>query len=355
MTPPPTLRTLAGELGLSAATVSEALRDSPRVKAETKRRVQEAAQRAGYRSNPLVGSVMADLRRQQLQGSRGVIGALNSEESANPRRARYHQALLEGATRRAEELGFRLEQFWVGEKQLSLKRLNTVLLTRGIQGVVVMPFEESQDWSDADWSRLSAVRLDYCLSRPVLHTICPDHHGSLLRSASRLWERGYRRIGLYVRRANEVRILFKWTAAFLGFHLTIPDEKQVPPLVFESPDREEFLAGFDRHQPDVIIGHHTDAIGWLADRGLRVPGDVGFFNLNTTQDPYPAAGLDLLPRQLGAAAVESVVAQIQRTERGVPAHAKTITLEGAWVEGPTLRPAPVRTPTPSVAAREAST
>ncbi len=335
---PPTLRTLASQLGLSAATVSEALRDSPKVKSETKLRVLAAARQAGYRPNPLVGSVMADLRRQQLQGSRGVIGALNSDEAANPRRARYHQAIVEGAARRAEELGFRLEQFWVGEKKLSLKRLNTVLLTRGIQGVVVMPFEESQDWSAADWSRLSAVRMDYCLSRPVLHTICPDHHGSLLRSVGCLWERGYRRIGLYVRRASEARILFKWTAAFLGFHLTIPNETQVPPLVFDSPDREQFLRWFDRHRPDVIIGHHTDVIGWLADRGLRVPDDVGFFNLNTTQDPYPAAGLDLLPRQLGAAAVESVVAQIQRTERGVPSHAKTITLEGAWVEGPTLKP-----------------
>jgi LacI family transcriptional regulator len=339
MPPPPTIRSLASELHLSAATVSEALRDSPRVKPETKVKVLEAARRAGYRPNPLVGSVMADLRRQQLQVSRGVIGALNSEEFANPRRARYHHAILEGATRRAEELGFRLEQFWVGEKRLSLKRLNTVLLTRGIQGAVVMPFEESQDWSEADWSRLSAVRLDYCLSHPVLHTICPDHHGSLLRSVDRLWERGYRRIGLYVRRASEARILFKWTAAFLGFHLTIPPDNRIPPLVFESPDREEFLRWFDAHQPDVIIGHHTDAIGWLADRGLRIPENIGFFNLNTTQDPYPAAGLDLLPRRLGAAAVESVVAQIQRTERGVPAHAKTITLEGAWVEGPTLRPA----------------
>jgi LacI family transcriptional regulator len=70
-----------------------------------------------------------------------------------------------------------------------------------------------------------------------------------------------------------------------------------------------------------------------------VPKDVGFFNLNTTQEPHPSAGLDLLPRQLGAAAVESVVAQIQRSERGPPLHPKTISIEGAWVDGPTVRPA----------------
>lgn len=335
----PTLRTLAAELGLSAATVSEALRESPRVKPETRRRVQEAAARAGYQHNPLVGSVMADLRRRQLQGSRGVIGALNYAERANPRRARFHDAILAGAGRRAEELGFRLEQFWVGEKRLSLKRLNTVLLTRGIQGVVVMPFEEPQDWSEVEWSRLSAVRMDYCLARPVLHTVCPDHHAALLRAAEQLRARGYRRIGLYVRRANEARILFKWTAAFLSFHQILPEEERIAPQVVETIERAGFLAWFERARPDLIVGHHPEMIGWLGMRGARVPQDVGFFNLNTTQDPHPAAGLDLLPRQLGAAAVESVVAQIQRTERGVPLHAKTITIEGAWVEGPTLRPA----------------
>jgi LacI family transcriptional regulator len=335
----PTLRTLAAELGLSAATVSEALRESPKVKPETRRRVKEAAARAGYQHNPLVGSVMADLRRRQLQGSRGVIGALNLAESANPGRARFHEAILLGAGRRAEELGFRLELFWVGEKRLSLKRLNTVLLTRGIQGVLVMPFEEPQDWAEVDWSRLSAVRMDYCLSRPVLHTICPDHHAALLRAAGELRDRGYRRIGLYLRRAHEARILFKWTAAFLSFHQTLPDVERVPPRVVERIERETFLAWFEDCRPDVVIGHHPQMIEWLAERGVQVPDDVGFFNLNTTQEPRPAAGLDLLPRQLGAAAVEAVVAQIQRTERGVPLHAKTTTIEGAWVEGPTVKPA----------------
>ena len=43
MTKLPTLRTLAAELGLSAATVSEALRDSPRVKEQTRMRVHQAA------------------------------------------------------------------------------------------------------------------------------------------------------------------------------------------------------------------------------------------------------------------------------------------------------------------------
>ena len=333
----PTLRTLAAELGLSAATVSEALRNSPRVKPETCQRVQKAAAAAGYVQNPLVGKVMADLRRAQLQGFRGVIAALNSPEQANALRARFQDAILQGASGRAEELGFRLEVLWVSKKQLSFRRLNVVLLTRGIQGVFVMPFEEPQDWSEVDWSRLSAVRMDYSLTRPVLHTICPDHHAALIHSVQKLRQLGYRRVGLYVRHTAEKRIFYKWTGALTSHHQSIANEDCVPPLLTDVLERESFLAWFDLHRPDVIVGHHPIVIDWLAGRNLRVPDDVGFFNLNTNQELHPSAGLDLLPKQLGAATVESVVAQILRNERGLPEYPKTITIEGAWVDGPTIR------------------
>jgi hypothetical protein len=68
-----------------------------------------------------------------------------------------------------------------------------------------------------------------------------------------------------------------------------------------------------------------------------VPREVGFVQLNWTERSAPCAGFDLQPALLGAAAVDSVVAQLQRTEQGIPAHTKTITLAARWVEGPTLR------------------
>jgi LacI family transcriptional regulator len=47
----PTLKTLAEITGLGISTVSQALRDSPAIAEETRRRVQLAAQQAGYRPN----------------------------------------------------------------------------------------------------------------------------------------------------------------------------------------------------------------------------------------------------------------------------------------------------------------
>ena len=82
--PQPSIRSLARQLGLSAATVSLALRDSPRVMAATKRRVRQAAGRAGYQPNPLVRSVMAAMRRSAHDSFQGALMALNYTEEAVP-------------------------------------------------------------------------------------------------------------------------------------------------------------------------------------------------------------------------------------------------------------------------------
>jgi LacI family transcriptional regulator len=88
----------------------------------------------------------------------------------------------------------------------------------------------------------------------------------------------------------------------------------------------------------VIIAHlQTEIIGWLQARGLRVPRDIGFLQLNWTERSGPCAALDLQPGPLGAAAIESVVAQLQRQEQGIPTWPKSITLCAQWIDGPTLR------------------
>lgn len=67
-----TLQDIADELGLSRATVSRALNDFPEVGAKTKKRVQEAAKRLGYRPNLHA--------RKLVTGRSGVVALLVQEE-----------------------------------------------------------------------------------------------------------------------------------------------------------------------------------------------------------------------------------------------------------------------------------
>jgi LacI family transcriptional regulator len=78
-------------------------------------------------------------------------------------------------------------------------------------------------------------------------------------------------------------------------------------------------------------------VTWLGEAGQQVPEDVGFFNLNWNERTLPCAGLDLRPELHGWVAVETLAAQIQRSERGWPADPRTVMFNGLWVDGPTIR------------------
>ena len=333
----PSIRSLAHQLGLSPATVSEALRASPRVAAVTRDRVVRAAAKAGYRPNRLIGQVMAEIRRTTNHAFHGTIAILITTEPPNPRRVRFHEDILKGARSRADELGYSLEIFRVGDGGLPLRRLASVLRTRGIPGLIVMPFEATHDWHDFEWQHFSVVKMDYCLSHPQLHTVCPDHHVTFLRTLHRMRDLGYRRIGLCLRDQLDVRIHRKWSGAFIAYQQELEAGDRVPVHFYDLLSPAEFMPWFRTHRPEVVISHDWRIVTWLRDAGVAVPEVTGYFNLNCIEEPDLTTGFDLVPDLLGAAAIESVVAQLYRNERGIPAHPKTIMIEGRWKSGPTLR------------------
>ena len=341
--PPASIRSLARQLGLSPATVSLALRDSPRVVPATKERVRRAASRAGYRVNALVSSVLAGVRRSAHASFQGTLMAINYTPLADGGLIPYHQEVLAGAKRRAAELGFALTHCWLGPQILTLERFNAILAARGVQGVVVMPFPETLDFSALNWNGLAAVVMDHCLSAPTLTAVLPDHHLSLIHGFEHVTMLGHRRPGLVVEAARDARLHFRWSAGYGSFSRRLEPKDFVPPLLEAQITRASFLQWYDTYQPDVIFGHRqTEIIGWLNESGRRVPADTGFVHLNWTERSGPCAALDLRPAALGAAAVEGVVAQIHRNEHGVPENPKNILLPARWVDGPTLR-----TPKPS--------
>jgi DNA-binding LacI/PurR family transcriptional regulator len=339
-TPAPTLRSLAKILGLSRTTVSDALRGSPRVDPNTADRVRTAASAAGYRRNPLAGALMSELRRSRGGAFRGVLAAVDFVEDARPEHAmRYHRELIAGADARAAELGFKVEKFQVGTAAVTVQRLDSILQSRGIHGVILLPAWGEPDLSNLDWSRFAGVYTDYIIERPALHSVCPDHYRSLLGALQRVAQRGYQAPGLFLQRHQDERLQYRWTAAVRAFQESQPNVRVVPPLILDRPVTEsEFVKWFTRCKPDVVLGHNPQAIEWMERAGAKLPATHGFVCINAIMKaPLPCAGLDLQPRVLGARATELLIAQLQRNETGIPEWPTTTTIPARWVEGPTLR------------------
>jgi DNA-binding LacI/PurR family transcriptional regulator len=334
----PTVRSLARDLGLSRTTVSDALRGAPRVDPHTVQRVQEAARLAGYLRNPLAAALMSELRRSRGSTFRGVLAAVDLDEPDRPPyAARFHRELAAGASARAEQLGFKVESFVMGGGGLSVQRLDSVLQSRGIHGVLLMPAWHEPDLSKLDWKLYSGVYMDYIIERPALHAVCTDHYRAIMYALTLLAARGYRRPGLVLHRHNDGRLQYRWSGAFRAFQATHPGIETVPLLLSAQPDRDEFVAWFRAAQPDVVLSHNTEVMDWMEACGAQIPATHGFVSLNTLMRLRPCAGLDLQPNGVGARAAELLVAQIQRNERDVPEWPTTTMIPARWVEGPTLR------------------
>jgi LacI family transcriptional regulator len=336
----PTVRSLARDLGLSHTTVSDALRGKGRVDPATVERVQKAAEEAGYRRNPLAAAVMSELRRSRGATFRGVLAAVDMlEPQRRDPHGVFHRELIAGGRARAAALGFKLEEFVAGESGLTVQRLDSILQARGIHGVLLLPTWYTPDWTQLDWSRYAAVYTDYVIDRPPLHCVCCNHYRSMMALLARLVARGYRRPGLFIERGRDERTQRRFSAAFRSFQESEGERglEVIPPLITAARREDEFRAWFRKHKPDVVLAHFTEAIDWMEAAGARVPATHGFVSLNVVYKERACAGLDQQPRELGARAVELLIAQLQRNERGIPEWPTTTTIAARWVEGPSVR------------------
>src|SRR5690606_23305757 len=135
---------------------------------------------------------------------RGVLAAIDFNEPERPEYAgQYHRELVLGAEARAVELGFKVERFSVGHAGVSVQRLDSILQSRGIHGVILLPAWEDPDLSALDWTRFAGIYTDYIIERPALHSVCSDHYRSLLAALQRVAGLGYRQPGLFLHRHQD--------------------------------------------------------------------------------------------------------------------------------------------------------
>ena len=134
-----TLKDIAKNLGISHSTVSLALNNSPKVARATREKILETAKKMGYRASPYVSALMAARRKGQDPKHAPVIALITPNRTADYWKKRHHlRRFISGCTATAQSLGIRTELFWIGEKNMTAKRMNEILFNRGINGAVLM-------------------------------------------------------------------------------------------------------------------------------------------------------------------------------------------------------------------------
>ncbi len=336
----PNQRSIAAELGLNQASVSLALRGHPSIPEATRKLVAETATRLGYRPNAYVSSLMTHIRSGRPLRDQGCIALLFNrasleEDYSTPNQSFHRQ--LQGAVRRAEGLGFHTENFFLRGPGMSARRINRILHTRGIRGLVLMPAGHHADIAGIHWPHHACATVAYSWSQPETHRVATDHRHHVDVAYQTLLDRGCRRIGFCLAPEAEEGVNGAWTDRHLLWQKRLAYKKPIP-LFVGKPGLTpfvEFKRWFAKSKPDALItliGHEDE---WLERMGLRAPDDLSLVCLNRPPNSR-FSGMEENHEVIGGTAAELVITQILHNEYGLPSHPRLILIKGMWFEGETI-------------------
>ena len=343
--PQPTMAEVAKAAGVSKNTVSLALRGSPRISEETRRRIANTAESMGYRLNPTVAHLMAQLRQSQSPGFQATLAIINAHET--PDAFTSHPTIpsyVRGCRNRARQLGYELDEFWLHQPDMSVARWQSIFRARNIRGAVIVGMMQHKRLPPRLaplWDEFPAVVTGVRTRDPALSFACSDHHSLALEALEKSYHLGYRRPALVLDGVIDTLIEGRFTAGFLtGQSRIVPAGQRTQPfyeVAAARKDRAVFSKWLEENRPDVIFTIYHEVKQWLQDLGLRVPEDIGLIQYEWRADHGEWAGMDQRNDLVGEAAMDMLISMVHHNECGVPEYPRATMIGSHWIDGSTVR------------------
>lgn len=334
------MQQIADAAGVGKATVSLALRNDPRLRAETRKRIQEIARKMKYRPNPTVANLMAQLRASQTPKYQAAVACINAARDRNIlRTVGTFRQWMKGCEARAAQLGYSLDEFWLYDPEVTPERLAKILHSRAIRGLIIAAIHERTSLPpefDELWAQFACVVVGIRPIRPALHFASNDQFSTAEQSVEHLIELGYKRPGLALSNEVDELVDHRFSAGYWIGQNLLPKAERIPPFAFTRNGRRSFETWMERCKPDSIVCIHEDIRTWLADMGLRAPKDIGLVHLDLTPGLDGWSGMDQHNDMVGAAALDMLIGQLHRNESGIPDFPKCLMIESSWVRGKTV-------------------
>lgn len=333
-----TIRDIAKFLEVHHSTVSRALKNDRRLPEKTRELVHQAAKQLGYQPDPMLSALMAYRSRKLIVRDKVTLAWVTNYPTREGWRHFERNAYFIGASRRATELGYTIEPFWLHEPGVTPRRASQVLFNRNIQGLLFIPQPRSRAHLDLNWAKFCAVAFGRTVARPRLHNVDNDHFASITILMRHLKRKGYRRIAFAIWPRIHESTDRAWAAAYWAFQCVAP-QKQIPVYMENDPwKRTHFEKWMKKYQPDVLISHSDIAYQWTLEMGLDIPKDIGFALTAKHEEFHKLySGIDENNELVGETAVNVLVQMIHRGEYDIPKIPISTLIEGSWIEGSTLR------------------
>ena len=276
-----TMKDIAAEMGVSVATVSRALKDSPRISKELRQKIQQYARDHNFTPNVLAES----LRHSKVKPQK-LIGVIVPELVHY-----YFMTILKGIEEEAEAHGYRVVVAQSGERYEHEVRLCQSFFENKVCGVIVSQAKDTQRYEHFQRLIDAGVPLVFydriCTGVNASRVVVDDYMGAF-NAVTHLINTGCRRIAYFGSQLNlEIaKNRFNGYKDALLKH-GLPFNEELTRICDNRADAEMLTPSmFDGDiYPDAFFAVNDDtAIGILYSvkrMGLRVPEDIsicGFTN-----------------------------------------------------------------------------
>lgn len=342
MNPPLTMREVARHLGVSTMMVSRALNNRPDISPEKRNWILGEVNRLGYQIHPYVRCTMSARRMQQSTPRQVPIALLNlwnpSTEITQPP---AYRTMLNGCMARARELGYRIDAFSPREAGITMARLDRILQSRGICGILVPPLPTSHGHLRLDWNRYTAIAMGFTLRYPDLNRVTCNLALAMQTIIHQLKNTAVKRIGFITTASSEKRLNSHHTGSFLSWQNQMTTITRLPICRVRRGEANILKRWVLRHRPDVVVLQFAAMLEWIHEAGFSIPGDFRAAVLDLYEEDTKIHGIDFSGTRLGndllgQKAVEMLISQIERHDQGVPARPTVLMVPPLWHAGATV-------------------
>lgn len=311
-----TIKDIAKALGLSASTVSRALRDSYEISEETKKKIRDYANENKYRPNLAALSLR--------KGKSRSIGAIVSDIANS-----YFSQVIAGIESVANEKGYNVI---ITQSKDSAEREQMIvndLTSRSIDGLIISLAAGTTDYTvfeEMIERGVPIVFIDRIAENIETHKVTADNFTGAYEAVQHLAKNGYRKIALIANNRNLSISRERIEGCIKAFE-ELGLEQNAKWVQFcaagGSDDREiekviSSLLGM-KNRPDALLTL-SDTLSLktlriLKQKQMKIPGDIGlmgFSNFNNSELLDPALSVIYQPSvEMGSVAAKLLLADIE--------------------------------------------
>lgn len=336
------MKDVARKSGVHVSTVSLALRNSAELPVATREKIQKVAREMGYQSDPMLSALLAYRSGSAAPRFQATVAMIYDFTSAADldQAAPSYRNFFTGAARKGEELGYQVQRYYFDgpNRENEGRRLGRILLARGIHGVIICAFRPRTTSFELDWNQFSVVQIEsqhLALSLPAVST---DQVMMAREAVRRLWQHGYRRIGIAVGREEEVYLDHAFTVGFLGEAGLHPELKPAPPLLLTNGQTmadhgRDLRRWVRRHRLEAVVSNWTNTLNALHASGGSSAEDPVVVELATEPEQSLFGGMAQRDTVVGERTMEQLAMLLKTNQTGCVDKPNRILIPGIWIDG----------------------